>query len=84
MRFVYCYFMKNEPERVRQTAPEHTAYWRSLELRGYLGGPFENRSGGLITFQAPEGAAAEELVSNDPFLQRGLIDTWWLQVWLPQ
>jgi hypothetical protein len=39
MRFLYFYLMKDAPDRVRATAPEHAAYWRNLGLRDYLGGP---------------------------------------------
>jgi uncharacterized protein YciI len=38
------------------------------------GGPFADRSGGLITFEADSGAEAERLVANDPFLRGDLID----------
>jgi hypothetical protein len=39
MRFLYFYLMKDAPDRVRATAPEHAAYWRNLGLRDYLGDP---------------------------------------------
>jgi hypothetical protein len=39
MRFWYFYFMKDAPDRVRATAPEHASYWRELGLRAYLGDP---------------------------------------------
>ncbi len=84
MRFLYCYFMKGDPERVQEAAPKHAAYWRSLDLSGYVGGPFEDRSGGLISFDAPVRQPAEDLVANDPFQRLDLVDAWWLKVWLPQ
>jgi len=52
MRFAYVYFMKPEPDRVRAIAPHHAAYWQQLALRDYRGGPFADRSGGLITCEA--------------------------------
>jgi uncharacterized protein YciI len=70
MRFAYVYFMKPEPDRVRAIAPHHAAYWQQLALRDYRGGPFADRSGGLITFDAKSLERAEELVSGDPFLRR--------------
>jgi hypothetical protein len=33
MRFVYCYWMKEDPGGVQQAAPKHAAYWRRLGLR---------------------------------------------------
>jgi hypothetical protein len=49
MRCSYIYFMKDNPDRVAAVAPQHAAYWRGLELREYVGGPFADRSGGLIS-----------------------------------
>jgi len=47
-RFAYFYFMSGDPGRVRATAPRHVAHWRGLGLNDYLGGPFEDRTSGLI------------------------------------
>ena len=54
-RFAYLYFMKDDPDRVRATVGRHVAHWKELGLSGYLGGPFEDRTGGLITFEAQDG-----------------------------
>jgi len=82
MRVVYFYLMKDAPERVQATAPKHAAYWRDLGLRDYLGEPFADRSGGLITFQADSGVQAERLVANDPFLSEDLLEHHWIKEWL--
>jgi uncharacterized protein YciI len=82
MRFLYFYLMKDAPERVRAAAPKHAAYWRELRLGGYLGGPFADRSGGLITFETDSAAQAEALVANDPFLREGLLERHWVKQWL--
>jgi uncharacterized protein YciI len=82
MRFLYFYLMRGVPDRVRATAPKHAAYWRELHLNDYLGGPFADRSGGLITFEAESGAAAEALVANDPFLREDLLERHWVKEWL--
>jgi uncharacterized protein YciI len=84
MMFVYCYSMKRDPDAVRQIAPEHATYWRDLRLPEYLGGPFEDRTGGLICFEAPERERAAELVAADPFQAHGLVDHTWLKVWVPE
>ena len=63
-RFAYLYFMKDEPDRIRATVPRHVAHWQQLRLPGYLGGPFEDRTGGLITFQAEDGERARRAVDT--------------------
>jgi len=82
MRFLFFYLMTDDPGRVRRVAAQHSAYWGRQALAGYLGGPFADRSGGLITFEADTPALAENLVSSDPFLRQGCISSWWLKEWL--
>ena len=81
MRFAYIYFMTADPNHVAAVVPEHIAYWRELRLPRYLGGPFGDRSGGLISFEAGSRAKAEELVGWDPFVRAGLLDHRWLEEW---
>jgi hypothetical protein len=82
MRFLFFYLMADDPDRVRRIASEHAGYWHRLALPRYLGGPFVDRSGGLITFDADTPAMAERLVAGDPFLRQGAISSWWLKEWL--
>jgi len=44
--------MRNDPDRVRAAVPGHASHRQELGLDDYLGGPFDDRSGGLITFKA--------------------------------
>jgi uncharacterized protein YciI len=81
-RFLSFYLMTDHPDQVRGVATQHSAYWDQQALAGYLGGPFADRSGGLITFEADTPALAENLVSGDPFLRQGCISSWWLKEWL--
>ncbi len=83
-RYAYFYFMAAEPERIREAIPRHVAYWKNLDLPGYIGGPFADRSGGLIIFSAPDSATAEALVLHDPFQEAGVIEKHWLKEWLPE
>jgi hypothetical protein len=82
MRVAYFYFMKQEPYRVRAAAPSHAAYWQALALDRYRGGPFADRSGGLIVFDGESQEHAERLVSGDPFLREGLLEQHWIKEWL--
>jgi uncharacterized protein YciI len=79
MRFSYIYFMTEDPDRVRAVAPKHAAYWRGLDLSNSLGGPFADRSGGLITFEARSVEEAEQLAADDPFVREGLVASRWLK-----
>jgi uncharacterized protein YciI len=82
-RFVYVYSMAVDPNRVRSVAPRHAAYWHGLRLAGYSGGPFSDRSGGLISFVADDPAAAEAAVAGDPFVREGLLERYSVNEWEP-
>jgi uncharacterized protein YciI len=82
MRIVYFYFMKAPADRARAVAPRHADYWKHLGLRGYEGGPFADRSGGLITFESESTEEAEQLVADDPFIREGLLECYWVKGWM--
>ncbi|HEX6326304.1 MAG TPA: YciI family protein [Jiangellaceae bacterium] len=84
MRFLFFYLMAEDTDRVGEVAPRHAAYWHRLAPPAYLGGPFADRSGGLITFEADTPAQAEQLVTDDPFLREGTVSSWWLKQWLAE
>lgn len=84
MRFLFFYLMKDDPDRVREVAPRHASYWHQQPPPGYLGGPFADRSGGLVTFEADGVGQAEQLISEDPFLRERVLSGWWLKQWLPE
>ena len=54
-RFVYFYLNRNETEKIRQVVLAHIQYWKVANLQGYMGAPFADRSGGLISFVAASG-----------------------------
>ena len=81
MRCSYIYFMKDNRDRVAAVAPEHAAYCPGLELREYLGGPFADRSGGLISFESDSREDAAQLVADDPFVREGLVEHSWVKEW---
>jgi hypothetical protein len=73
--------MIDEPDTARCVAPQHAAYRQGLNLPAYLGGPFADRSGGLITFEGESTESAERLVADDPFVRLGLLQRRWLEHW---
>jgi uncharacterized protein YciI len=81
-RFVFCYTMTDAVHRIRDTVPAHVAYWERASLEHYRGGPFADRSGGLITFGAADLAAASAIVERDPFVLQGLVRDQWVKEWL--
>lgn len=81
-KFAYFYFMKKEPEKIGQIVPQHIEYWQELNLEGYLGGPFSDRSGGLITFTADNIDQATDMVKKDPFIREDLLADRWIKEWL--
>ena len=83
-RYAYFYLMGDEPDRVGATVLRHVAHWRGLQLPGYLGGPFADRSGGLISFSADDDQQAQRAVDTDPFVQEGLLAAHWLKQWMPE
>jgi uncharacterized protein YciI len=83
-RFAYFYFTKDDPDRIGATVGRHILYWQELRLTGYLGGPFEDRTGGLITFEAEDRERARRAVDMDPFVQEGLLEAHWLKQWTPE
>jgi uncharacterized protein YciI len=83
-RFAYFYVMRNDPDRVRATAPRHASHWQGLRLPGYWGGPFDDRTGGLITFEVETPEQARHAVDTDPFVKRGLLEAYWIKEWSPE
>ena len=84
MRAVYFYLMKEDPERIRSIAPGHATYWQALGLPSYLGGPFADRSGGLLTFDCGSIQDATKAVASDPFVTESLVESSWLKEWRPE
>lgn len=81
-RFVYFYFNRNEPEKIRRVVPVHVGYWKSANVKEYTGGPFGDRTGGLISFVAPSLQEATEIILQDPFIVEDLISEKWIKEWI--
>jgi uncharacterized protein YciI len=62
---------------------EHLAYLNTLAGEGSLAaaGPYDDLSGGLIIYRAPDQAAAEALVAGDPYTRAEVTKDRWLRAW---
>jgi uncharacterized protein len=81
-RFLYFYFNRYEPEKLRQVIPAHVQYWKDANLKGYMGGPFADRTGGLISFVTSSLEEATGIIMQDPFILEDLIDQKWIKEWI--
>ena len=83
-RFIYFYLNRHEPEKIRQVVPAHVQYWNASDLKEYMGGPFGDRTGGLISFAASSLEQATEIIRQDPFILEDLIEQKWIKEWIPE
>ena len=83
-RFIYFYFNRSEPEKIREVVPAHVQYWKTADLKSYSGGPFTDHSGGLISFAAQNLEEVREIIHQDPFIQEDLIEQMWIKEWIPE
>jgi len=81
-RFAFFYFFEKETtDRVKDTADQHVRYWKKLDPEFYMGGPFTDRSGGMIIFSSDDLLTASETAMNDPFTVEGLHENRWIKEW---
>jgi uncharacterized protein YciI len=81
-QFVFFYLMTNNPEKIRNIVPEHIRYWKDSKPINYSGGPFSDRSGGLILFEAENMETATNLAMNDTFVVQDIIESKWVKEWI--
>ena len=76
--------MQDDRDRVAATVAGHVRHWMQLGLPDYVGGPFADRTGGLITGMTYDNQQAQRAVDADPFVREGLLKAHWLKQWSPQ
>ena len=81
-RFLYFYLMRKIPDAIRHLVPAHVQYWQGRDVPNYMGGPFADRTGGLITFAAASLDDAQQIIMEDPFVRDRLIEQSWIKEWL--
>ena len=83
-KFIYFYFMRNDPAKIGKFVPVHVNYWKLSQVSGYIGGPFADKSGGAITFRAKDIEEATEIASKDPFILEDLLADKWIKEWITE
>lgn len=81
-KIIYFYSMKNDPQKIQTVVPSHVAYWKTMALKNYIGGPFADRSGGLISFETDSLENATKIIEKDPFVINDIIAQKWIKEWL--
>jgi uncharacterized protein YciI len=59
-------------------------YWKTANIQGYMGGPFADRSGGLISFFASSLDEATQIILKDPFILEDLVAEKWIKEWIAE
>ena len=76
IQFLYFYIMDStKADKIKEIAKSHAAYWHSINPDSYKGGPFSDKSGGLITFKSNSYIDAKKLNLNHVF------DKKWFKEW---
>ena len=76
-----------DPELNKKVRPQHLSYVKALYQQGKVAwaGPFSDKSGGMVVYQAMTSDEAEDLARNDPAVTsqaRSLVlKTWDLLDW---
>ncbi len=87
-QYVFFYMMKKDMKKdvneIKKIVQEHINYWHDNKLENYSGGPFSDRSGGMILFNADSISTAEKLAMNDPFVINDLIKIKWVKEWMKE
>jgi uncharacterized protein YciI len=81
-KFVYFYFMKNDPDKIRQIVSSHIKFWKEANLKEYIGGPFADRTGGMISFVAENLEEATTIIMKDPFVEEDILINKWIKEWI--
>lgn len=65
----------DDVERRQEVRPSHREYLTGLVEQGkiLMSGPFTDDSGAVVIYDVADLSEAQELMSNDPFAQKGII-----------
>ncbi len=81
-QYVFFYFTDSNNDNIETIIKKHIEYWKGKQPENYKGGPFSDRSGGMISFTAENFEAAENLALGDPFVIEKVIKKSWIKEWI--
>ncbi len=72
-----------DAERRQEVRPSHREYQRGLLEAGKLlhAGPYVDDTGALIIYDAADLSEVQQLLTNDPFAQNGIIEGATIKEW---
>lgn len=80
--YAYFYFMAKDIPNFPSLLEKHIAYWKDHSEIVTQSGPFSDRSGGLIVFEAANEKTAQKIAKDDPFVLSGALEQSWLKAWV--
>ena len=83
MKFVAVIEYGDDDELVNRVRPEHRAYCARLKHGGQLAasGPFGDKPGALMIYEADSVEAAQALLNADLFHLAGVFQNWTIRPW---
>ena len=81
-RYIFFYLLKDKPNKIQDTFMDHINYWMNSGVEEFAGGPFADRTGGLITFVTSSLEEASKVIMQDPFIKIKVIDKKWIKEWV--
>jgi uncharacterized protein YciI len=72
-----------DAERRKEVRPSHRDYLKTLLDAGKMvqAGPYGDDSGAIIVYEAADLSEVQELLTNDPFAQNGIIEGATIKEW---
>lgn len=85
MKFAAIIEYTPDREKTEQIRPAHRQYLAGLLASGKLAisGPFTDRPGALIVYEASTAEEAETILKGDPFHANGIFVSWAIRPWNP-
>lgn len=81
--YIFMYFLVDDVQKIKNTIGPHVKYWKNEEFNYYRGGPFSDKTGGLIIFTSKSYEEATEIINNDPFIKGDTLKEYLLKEWIP-